>query len=41
MQQINNNLVPFPANELLKKCQCREDIVNITREMGNIYYIIL
>ena len=41
MQEQQNNLVPFPARDLLKKCQCKEDIINITREMGNIKKLIV
>ena len=36
-----NNLIAYPASELLKKCQSHEDIVNICREMGKIINIIL
>ena len=39
MQQQQENLVPYQASELLKKCKCREDITNICRELGNLYYI--
>ena len=34
MQLEQSRLVPYPAEELLKKCKCKEDIVNICREMG-------
>ena len=40
MQGQQENLVSYPANELLKKCKCHEDIVNICREMGTYIYII-
>jgi hypothetical protein len=41
MQGSQGNLVPFSASELLKKCKCHEDIVNICREMGKNNYIII
>ena len=31
------DLVHVPASELVKKCRYREDIINICRELGNIY----
>ena len=34
MQQEGPQLVPYPAEEILKKCKCKEDIINICREMG-------
>ena len=34
MQLEQPRLVPYPAKESLKKCKCKEDIVNICREMG-------
>ena len=38
MNQNQNNLVAYPASDLMKKCKCHEDIVNICREMGNINF---
>ena len=34
MQLEQPRLVPYPAEELLKKCKYKEDIVNICREIG-------
>ena len=36
-------LISVPAKDLLNKCKCREDIINICRELGNfkIYKIFL
>ena len=34
MIENNENLFAYPASKLLKKCKCREDIVNICRELG-------
>ena len=34
------NLVKYEASELLKKCKCREDIINICRELGKLIYIM-
>ena len=39
MELSQNNLVAYPASDLMKKCKCHEDIVNICREMGNINFI--
>lgn len=36
-----NELIAFPASELMKKCKCHEDIVNLCREMGNINLLTL
>ena len=33
----NNNLVPVSAAQLLSKCKCHEDLVNICRELGKPY----
>ena len=35
MENLQGNLVSYQASELLKKCKCREDIINICRELGN------
>ena len=37
MQLGQSRLVPYHAEELLKKCKYKEDIVNICREMGNFF----
>ena len=39
MQLEHTRLVPYPAEELLKKCKCKEDIINICWEMGKYFYI--
>ena len=36
-----NELIAFPASELMKKYKCHEDIVNLCREMGNINLLTL
>ena len=36
MEGNEQNLVPVPASELLKKCKKKEDIINICRELGKI-----
>ena len=34
MNQENNNLVKIKASELLNKCKSKEDMKNLSREMG-------
>ncbi len=34
MENSQNNLVPYPASELIEKCRSNEDIANICREIG-------
>lgn len=34
MEQQNNNLVKIRASELLSKCKSKEDMKNLSREMG-------
>lgn len=34
MENSINHLIKVPAKELLAKCKWREDIVNISRELG-------
>ena len=41
MDPNQNNLIAYPAAELMKKCKCHEDIVNICREMGNQKLLII
>ena len=41
MQKEQGRLVPYPAEELLKKFKCKEDIINICREMGKDIFLIL
>lgn len=41
MIENNENLVAYPASELLKKCKCREDIVNVCRELGKKQLLII
>ena len=41
MMEQQQNLVSYKASELLKKCKCREDIINICRELGNLIYIMI
>ena len=36
MEVQQNNLVPYNAGDLLKKCRSKEDIISIRREIGNI-----
>ena len=35
MENQAPGLVPIKAEELHKKCRCREDIINLCRELGN------
>ena len=35
MEKVQNNILPYPAFELIKKCKYKEDITNICREIGN------
>lgn len=41
MNQENNNLVKIKASELLNKCKSKEDMKNLSREMGQIIFIML
>ena len=34
MENQAEGLVPIKAEELQKKCKCREDITNLCRELG-------
>ncbi len=34
MENSINQLVKVPAKDLLEKCKCKEDIVNLCRELG-------
>lgn len=34
MENQMQQLVPVSAEDLLKKCKCREDLTNLCRELG-------
>jgi len=34
MENQIQQLVPISAEDLLKKCKCREDLTNLCRELG-------
>ena len=40
MENNQNNLVPYNARELIKKCKTKQDIINICREIGKNNEII-
>ena len=40
MKDNVNNLVPYNARELIKKCKTKKDIINICREIGKNNNII-
>jgi hypothetical protein len=40
MESRANNLVPYNAKELIKKCRSKQDITNICREIGKKHFLI-
>jgi hypothetical protein len=41
MIERQNNLIKINASELIQKCRSKEDMVNLSREMGKLLFLML